>query len=1053
MKLRSLSTRVVLTLGALLLAAGSPRMLSTSHAESVKAPTEINVGITEYQDVEASYERYEKLFQELTKAAAKAKEPVSFKFAIGNYGEVMDWYNKGEIDVAILSAMPVANFLRDAGERDKANMREAYIGDVSVTWDYSSSSRRLAIGTEKELANKDPFFYRSVCLTLASDTELRTIDDIKRLKNQIKFIFVRPFSLSGYIVPRYVLENKHRIDLAHDQMDFSYEHQKSLENMRNLREADPKKHYVAFVLDEARYEPRENDPAKVFNKIQIDDLDSEDFNIPREKVFVNYHLEKDEFEKFKNLMKKLFPKAPHTVVVDPSVAGSLPIKISLRSGITDWEKSYKASTDAIAGIALPRQLPYKSTVDKLLADFAGYVDRPKSEQVKAPRLALVLSGGGAKCSYQAGAIIEIEAKLAKINKERKDHNKQPVDIDLVVGTSGGAINALLVAAGVTKSDDPVLLRNQRANELASLWSSFKQQEFFKPSRRFNLIFGLCFGLLQAIILMVAVLIFGRQTMDWIATGTVIILIGAGEVLIAWYFGIPWSSITDKLWLQAKVLLIVIAVVWVVGQIIAALLRRMANKQRPKVAGEPNCLVDADRETPIDLEIMTHHWRWLTIVLMLAVSAFEFVIAVYRGLDTYVAGGSENHWTEHVWMLVTLVSYWSFPYPLLIALSMATIGVIVWHSFDWNRRREKLVWLMTIVLIAVTSGLVLDTMFRASAPSKAEGIERAFAERLPPLIRRTSDPGFYPSAPGANENPLESISKELMKAGALQRDLIITISRLPTDVKSLSFLKLPEKEQQEQVDLVNGLQEDLYFYFRAKPKDESAAQKDKAKLPVDRRFVPFEYNPTKLLDVVIGSSTIYPIFPSRELRKVMIANEEGTSKKEIELLKIIDGGFIHNIPIEAAGLWKASHIILIDASPLPQQTAPKDFLDNTMMAFGYLFSQAQRTDKLARGTAETFELRPTSRCEKEDVEPSCLRVEDVAEPNMDTFDFSDGLVNRAFAAGRDDVNITWRDQDADQKPQAIQNPLFIRVAGPPLFRELTSAARRERKVGRAIHGKS
>jgi hypothetical protein len=287
----------------------------------------------------------------------------------------------------------------------------------------------------------------------------------------------------------------------------------------------------------------------------------------------------------------------------------------------------------------------------------------------------------------------------------------------------------------------------------------------------------------------------------------------------------------------------------------------------------------------------------------------------------------------------------------------------------------------------------------------------------------------------------------MNAGALQRDLIITTSRLPTDLKSLSFLKLPAKEQQEQVDLVNGLQEDLYFYFRAKPKNESSAEKDPVKLPVDRRFVPFERNPKKLLDVVIGSSTIYPIFPSRVLSDVMIGNEDGTSQKEIRILKIVDGGFIHNIPIEAAGLWKASHIILIDASPHPQQTAPQNFLDNTMMAFGYLFSQAQRTDKLARGGAETFELRPTSRCEKADVELSCLGPEDVPEPNIDTFDFSDGLITRAFAAGRDDVNIGGRDPKADQKP------LFVRVAGPPLFRELTSAARRERRVGRAIRGKS
>ena len=64
------------------------------------------------------------------------------------------------------------------------------------------------------------------------------------------------------------------------------------------------------------------------------------------------------------------------------------------------------------------------------------------------RTAVVLSGGGAKCSYQAGAVIEIEANLAELNERRAKKNKEPVDIDLVVGTSGGAINALLVAAGV-----------------------------------------------------------------------------------------------------------------------------------------------------------------------------------------------------------------------------------------------------------------------------------------------------------------------------------------------------------------------------------------------------------------------------------------------------------------------------------------------------------------------------------------------------------------------------------------------------------------------------
>ena len=1039
MRARPLRMGLVLGLGALLLATAGPHMLTASHAQ-VKASTEIKVGITEYQDVEGSYERYEKLFQQLTAAASK-NEPVSFKFAIGNYGEVMDWYNRGDIDVAILSAMPVANFLRDAGESDKAKMRDAYIGDVSVGRVYSNSTP-LATGTAEELENKDFFFYRSVCLTLASDNELRTIEDIKRLKDKIKFIFVRPFSLSGYIVPRYVLKD-HGIDLTQAQMEFSYEHQNSVNTL--LKEArkkdrDPNKHFVAFVLQGSRYTPQDGDPEKMFKKIEISDLESVAFKIPRERVFVNYHLEKYElpgsegahnkFEKIKGLMQRLFPKAPRTVVVEPSITGNLPIRISLRPRTDDWETSYEGSTKAIAGIALPRQLPYKSTVDRLLADFAGYVDRPKSEQVKTPRLALVLSGGGAKCSYQAGAIIEIEAKLAELNEKRAKEDKEPVDIDLVVGTSGGAINALLVAAAVTKSDDALLLRTQRAEAVASLWASFKQQEFFKPSGRFNLIFGLCFGLLQAIIITFAVLIFGRHTMNWWLTGGVTIGIAALEVVIARYLDVPWKTIENALKTQGKVLLLVILIVLIAGWLID-LGKWIRKKWQARFATASNGVLQIDPAAQ-RLASQMHHWRWMTILLMLVISVVEFAIAKFRELDKYVSLFGNSHWIDHGWMLLTLVSNWSFPYPLLIAIVMLTVGVFVWRGFDWNQRREKIVWGMTIFLFVMVLVLALETLFRASAPSKAEGIEQAFAQKLPRLIRNTSEPGFYPGPASIGETSLESISKQLMERGALKRDLVITTSRLPVDINSFRFITPRPPDPQRQVELVNGLPEDLYFYFRAN-------NKDGLKPPVDRRFVPFIHNPKKLLDVVIGSSTIYPIFPSRVLTDVTIGNEDGSSRTEIAMMKIIDGGFIHNIPIEAAGLWQASHIILIEASPLPQQTAPQHFLDNSMMAFGYLFSQAQRTDKLARGSAETFELRPTSRCEKRDVDPFCLGMENMPQPDMDTFDFSDALVREAFQFGRNDVSS--------------EKPLFVRVGGPPLFRELISAARRVRRVGGAMRRKS
>ena len=89
----------------------------------------LKVGITEYQNIEDSYARYDKLFQKLSKFS---KEPLSFEFAIGNYGEVMEWYNRGEIDVAVLSGMPVSKLLLEAGDEDLKKIDNAYIGDVSV---------------------------------------------------------------------------------------------------------------------------------------------------------------------------------------------------------------------------------------------------------------------------------------------------------------------------------------------------------------------------------------------------------------------------------------------------------------------------------------------------------------------------------------------------------------------------------------------------------------------------------------------------------------------------------------------------------------------------------------------------------------------------------------------------------------------------------------------------------------------------------------------------------------------------------------------------------
>src|ERR1043165_1537081 len=87
---------------------------------------EIRVGITEYQTVESAYKKYAEFFEALEDIAREQKSDVTFRFAIGTYGEVIDWYNKKLIDVAVLSAMPIADLLTSSDDNEKLKIRNSF---------------------------------------------------------------------------------------------------------------------------------------------------------------------------------------------------------------------------------------------------------------------------------------------------------------------------------------------------------------------------------------------------------------------------------------------------------------------------------------------------------------------------------------------------------------------------------------------------------------------------------------------------------------------------------------------------------------------------------------------------------------------------------------------------------------------------------------------------------------------------------------------------------------------------------------------------------------
>lgn len=116
--------------------------------------------------------------------------------------------------------------------------------------------------------------------------------------------------------------------------------------------------------------------------------------------------------------------------------------------------------------ALIRGLPEQELepLDRVgLDDLVATLQNYNATHDQPARFGVVLAGGGAKCSYQAGAMRALEEKLAAAK----------LDVDVVVGTSGGAINAISVAMGLTRSEAGYA-------DVKTAWSALDQREIICP---------------------------------------------------------------------------------------------------------------------------------------------------------------------------------------------------------------------------------------------------------------------------------------------------------------------------------------------------------------------------------------------------------------------------------------------------------------------------------------------------------------------------------------------------------------------------------------------
>jgi len=279
----------------------------------------------------------------------------------------------------------------------------------------------------------------------------------------------------------------------------------------------------------------------------------------------------------------------------------------------------------------------------------------------------------------------------------------------------------------------------------------------------------------------------------------------------------------------------------------------------------------------------------------------------------------------------------------------------------------------IIVLPVLQGWTI--FFHEPTLSQGYGIEQSLIDRFARLIAAKCVAEGRPaeslpslSDPARRGEVLQAMSRRIMGNGLLTRDLVLTGS-----VLGERGLELPP---------------DLYFWASAGRTSEPPH--------FGARGIALASRPELLLDALIASGTIYPVFPARVLHDFPRSGQQ---------TEIVDGSFCHRSPVEAAVLWGATHIILIQADP--DELVPRgSFAANIAAALTHLYEQAQLTDVRTKEQAMLFNLAPRP-------------------PHIGLLDFAGNLIDAALAKG-------YREVRGEEEGGAAHPPPFRKEVGVPHF---------------------
>jgi predicted acylesterase/phospholipase RssA/ABC-type phosphate/phosphonate transport system substrate-binding protein len=818
------------TMLSILLAA----LLTQSPAD---AAPDVRVGIVAFDDFRGEFDHIQSLLKQL---GSTTEPPLSFRIAVGTYGDVAHWLKNDLIDVAVVSPGLYAESLARIIDGPPITVSPVYLASIGKP----GSKTPWAVEQRRRPGYHD--HYHAVCV-VPTASPLRSSDDLKRAaqRGDLRFLSVHPLSVSSHIAPRFALQQI-GVSPRNDQFEFMQSHTALL---RELADASSQVNPTAGCVcgdDALRHVPELAESLRVIPFLELHQL-----NIPTDVVVA-----RQGFAHADRLREALLGHTDNDGAhefLDPQ----------------DLVRRYDEVRGWMQSIRLDE---LRASTDISLDEIGRLLVHHARTQSSPPRLALVLSGGGAKCSYQVGAVSAIEERLAEWRTEYPD---VPLDISLVVGTSGGAINALPIALGISSTPEG-------RDDFLNVWAKLDQRRIVRPARIVRGNIGLWFAIFQAAVALWLIRRFvpQRERRGWVFGG-VFAGLALFQILLRYLNFAPWSML------------------------------------------------------------------------------------------------GHNHWLHHAWLWMSFgigASAWSV---LAIGLAVLAWQYRLRQRGDYIHTTVKRVtWLVAAFLLGLPFLQVITVLFFQDSLSGGEGIEQALSENFPTLIdrhlQRRGRTQLTVDNQWTHARRLQEVSRQVVSQRALERDLVITGSCLEQSGTSI-------------------LPTDLYFHAPSRAKT--------AVPPFGPRGIPLADHPAILLDVVMGSGSIFPMFPARRL------NDFPQAGSTVDL---VDGGFAHNSPVEAAVLWGATHVIVIEASP-STRAERTNFLQNAAASFEHLYQQAQLQDARSRGKVSIFTLAP---------EP----------PHLCVLDFADNLIRYAAEKGRNDA----LGRPPHPGTTTSGQPRFRKELGEPIF---------------------